>query len=271
AARGSLRTGRLMAAWPLLQFGSFTIPWIASLFVHEPAKYYLWGVAILFELALVVWRGDRVAQDHIDQFQERAQQRQAVEAERAAQRKPSREMPALVMVDVDRTHLDERLGLFVIIVLGESVAALVLTAARTSWSRGFVSLCIASFVLLVLLWLLTFSYGFASAPGVHLGDLPPRFGLPLHLGSTLGILLLAVGLGEAAADPENLHGLLLWTTCSGLALHAAASGVAGWIGGTQRFWLLTCALPTVAFPLVLAAIDTAYDDGLRSQALIWLL
>ena len=48
-------------------------------------------------------------------------------------------------------------------------------------------------MLLVLLWLLTFSYGFASAPGVRLGDLAPRFGLPLHLLSTLGILLLASG------------------------------------------------------------------------------
>jgi low temperature requirement protein LtrA len=271
AARGSLRTGRLMTAWPLLQFGSFTIPWVVSLWVAEPAKYYLWGAAILFELALTIWRGDQVAQDHIAGFQERAEKRRTVEAERRESRRPSRGLPSLVTVDVDRAHLDERLGLFVIIVLGESVAALVLTAARTPWSRGFVSLCVASFVLLVLLWLLTFSYGFASAPGVHLGDLPPRFGLPLHLASTLGILLLAVGLGEAAADPDHLHGLILWSTCAGLSLHAAASGVAGLIGGAQRFWLLTCALPTVAFPLVLAALDTAYDDGLRNQLLVWLL
>jgi hypothetical protein len=43
------------------------------------------------------------------------------------------------------------------------------------------------------------------------------------------------------------------------------------IGGAPRFWLLTCALPTIAFPLVLAAVDTAYDDGLRNQLLGWLL
>jgi hypothetical protein len=27
----------------------------------------------------------------------------------------------------------------------------------------------------------------------------------------------------------------------------------------------------MAFPLVLAAVDTAYDDGLRNQLLVWLL
>jgi low temperature requirement protein LtrA len=271
AARGSLRTGRMLTAWPLLQFGSFVLPWAVSFWVPVPGKYYLWGAAIVFELALVVWRGDQVAQDHLDQFHERAEKRRAQESDRGDRGRPSRDVPELVTVEVDRAHLDERLGLFLIIVLGESVAALVLTAARTDWTRGFVSLCVASFVLLVLLWLLTFSYGFASAPGVHLGDLPPRFGLPLHLASTLGILLLAVGLGEMAAVPEHLHGLILWAACAGLALHAAASAVAGLIAGTERFWLLTCALPTIAFPLVLAAVDTAYDDGLRNQVLVWLL
>jgi low temperature requirement protein LtrA len=271
AARGSLRTGRLMTAWPLLQFGSFVLPWVVSFWVPEPGKYYLWGAAILFELTLVVWRGEQVAQDHVDGFTQRARRRRDVETRRGEQQRPSREMLELVAVEVDRAHLDERLGLFVIIVLGESVAALVLTAARTPWTRDFVSLCVASFALLVLLWLLTFSYGFASAPGVHLGELPPRFGLPLHLASTLGILLLAVGLAEAAADPEHLHGLLLWAACGGLALHAASSGVAGLLAGTQSFWLWTCALPTVAFPLVLAGLDSVYHDGLRDQLLIWLL
>lgn len=52
--------------------------------------------------------------------------------------------------------------------------------------------------LLVLLWLLTFAYGYAGAPGVRLGQLPPRAGLPLHLAST-GIL------HNGLADP-----LLIW-------------------------------------------------------------
>jgi len=267
AARGSLRTGRLMTSWPLLQFGSFMIPWVISFWVPVPGKYVLWGAAVLFELGLVLVRGDEVGQRAVDQVH----QRLGKHRQRGDRRADGRELPEFREVDVDREHLDERLGLFMIIVLGEAVAALVLTAARSEWDRAFIASSIASFVLLVLLWLLTFSYGFASAPGVRLGDLAPRFGLPLHLLTTTGILLLGVGLGEVAATREHLHGLLLWLTCGGLALHALASGVAGLLGGTGRFWLLTCALPTVAFPLVVAAVAASLEDGLRNPLLIWLL
>ncbi len=135
----------------------------------------------------------------------------------------------------------------------------------------FVSTSLASFALLVLLWLLTFSYGFASAPGVRLGDLAPLFGLPLHLVSTLGILFIGVGLGEAVASGEHLHRLLLWLACGGLAPHAAASGVGGLLGGAGRFWLLSCALPTVVFPLLVAAVAASLEDGIGDPVLIWLL
>jgi low temperature requirement protein LtrA len=271
AARGSLRTGRVMTSWPLLQFGSFTIPWIVSLWVPAPGKYVLWGVAVLFELGLVLFRGEELAQRAIAQFQQRADRHRQTEEGTGAGRQDRREIPELREVGVDREHLDERLGLFVIIVLGESVAALVLTASRTPWHREFVATALASFALLVLLWLLTFAYGFASAPGVRLGELAPRFGLPLHLFSTTGILLIGVGITEATESGESLHGILLWVTCAGLSLHATASLVGGVLGGTGRFWVLSCALPTVVFPLLLAGVAAALDGDLSNQLLIWLL
>jgi low temperature requirement protein LtrA len=279
AARGSLRTGRLMTSWPLLQFGSFVIPWVVSFWVPVPGKYVLWAAALLFELGMVLVRGEAIAQHGIDEFQQR-QDRFARSGEgrggspggsRGGGRRGKRELPGFHEVAVNRSHLDERLGLFVIIVLGESVAALVLTAAQSVWTRAFVSTSLASFALLVLLWLLTFSYGFSSAPGVRLGDLAPRVGLPLHLASTLGILFIGVGLSEAAHASAHLHGLLLWVTCGGLSLHAAATGMGGVIGGTGRFWLLSCALPTVVFPLLVAALAAAHDGGLADPLLIWLL
>jgi hypothetical protein len=146
----------------------------------------------------------------------------------------------------------------------------VLVAARSEWTREFVATALGAFFVLVLLWLLTFSYGFASAPGVRLGDLAPRLGLPIHLMSTTGILLLGVGLGEAATG-ERLHEGVVWVACGGLALHALASLVAGLLGHTGRFWLLSCALPAVAFPLVLAAVATNLEDGIGDALLVWLL
>lgn len=271
AARSALRTGRLMTSWPLLQFGSFLIPWIVSLWVEAPAKYVLWGAAVVLELGLVMIRGEEMANRAIAQFQHRVERRTKAEPDRKDGGGGGRDLPQLQEVGVDREHLDERLGLFVIIVLGESVAALVVTAARSEWDREFVSTGLASFALLVLLWLLTFAYGFASAPGVRLGELAPRFGLPLHLVSTTGILLIGVGIVEATGSGENLHGVLLWATCSGLSLHATASLIGGVLGGTGRFWLLSCALPTVLFPLLVAEVAAALEDGLPNQWLIWLL
>ena len=158
-----------------------------------------------------------------------------------------------------------------IIVLGESVAALVLTAAQTEWTRDFVGTSIAGFLLLVLLWLLTFSYGFASAPGVRPGSMPPRFGLPLHLASTLGILLIGVGLGEAVTLREPMHGLMLWVLVGGVALHSAASLVAGLLGHAASFWVWSCAVPAIGFALLLGVVGSVWTIGNRPQLLVWLL
>jgi low temperature requirement protein LtrA len=287
AARGSLSTGRLMSSWPLLQSQAFLLPWVVSFWVPVPAKYWLWAGAVAFELGLVLVRGDQLAQQTVGQYRQRADKLRESPSRREAgsnrvhaarpegqsghQRGRRREVPELREVEVDRAHLDERLGLFMIIVLGESVAALVLIAARSEWTTQFVVTALAAFVMLILLWLLTFSYGYAAAPSVSLGDLAPRVGLPIHLVSTTGILLIGVGLGEAAATSEHLPDPVVWLTCAGLTLHASASGLAGLLGGTGRFWLLSCALPTVVFPLVLAAVTTSLDHGLSDAVLIWLL
>ncbi len=270
AARDSLRTGRLMTAWPLLQVGGFTLPWLVSLAVPAPGKYWLWALGLALDLLTVLTRGERLTDDQREQLERRMRQAGDSHGRRSGGERPA-EPVGLTEVDVDREHLEERLGLFVIIVLGESVAALVLTAAQTPWTRDFVGRSIAGFLLLVLLWLLTFSYGFASAPGVRPGSIPPRFGLPLHLASTLGILLIGVGLGESVEVLEPLHGLMLWVIVGGVALHSAASLVAGLLGHAPRFWVWSCAVPAVGFPLVLGVVGSVWTIGRGPQLLVWLL
>ena len=270
AARDALRTGRLMKAWPLLQAGGFTLPWLVSLAVPTPWKYWLWALGLGLDLAIVLTRGEQMMDDQRDHLERRLRRDDETSRRRWGGGRPD-DVAGLTEVDVDREHLEERLGLFVIIVLGESVAALVLTAAQTAWTRDFIGTAVAGFLLLVLLWLLTFSYGFASAPGVRPGSIPPRFGLPLHLASTLGILLIGVGLGEAVAVQEPLHHLMLWVTVGGLALHSAASLVAGLLGHAPSYWVWSCALPAVAFPLLLGVIGSVWTIGHRPQVLVWLL
>jgi low temperature requirement protein LtrA len=270
AARDSLRTGRLMTAWPLLQAGGFTLPWLVSLAVPAPWKYWLWALGLALDLVAVLARGEGLRDDDRERLQHRMDH-QDLPARRSRGGDRPQEPIGLTEVDINRDHLEERLGLFVIIVLGESVAALVLTAAQTAWTRDFIGTSVAGFLLLVLLWLLTFSYGFSSAPGVRPGSMPPRFGLPLHLASTLGILMIGVGLGAAVTELEPLTGLMLWVLVSGVALHSAASLVAGLLGRAPAFWVWTCAVPAVGFTVLVGVAGSLWTLGDHPQLLVWIL
>src|SRR6478752_1600276 len=69
AARDSLRTGRLMTAWPLLQAGGFTLPWLVSLAVPPPWKYGLWALGLALDLVAVLARGEGLGDDDRERFQ----------------------------------------------------------------------------------------------------------------------------------------------------------------------------------------------------------
>ena len=181
----------MLASWPLLQFGGLAAPWIVAMWVPAPQKYVLWGVGLALDLLFVLLRGEADPDEH----------------DRAAppphdQGRPPRgptTRQSLEVVDVNRGHLGERLGLLVIIVLGEAVSQLVIPAAASPWDSGYLRPLIAGFLILVGLWWLTFNFGFTAAPHTSLAALRPRFALPLHLCATFGIVCVAAGLGQIAA------------------------------------------------------------------------
>jgi hypothetical protein len=274
----------VLDSWPLLQFGGFTIPWIVSLWPDPPWKYALWALAIVVDLTMTIVRGneqvDRQVASLNKQYDQRVEQasrreKRAKDSGRTApatRRRTLASIPSFATVDVDREHVDERLGLLVIIVLGEAVVQLVDAGAEVSWDRAFLATVLGAFVVLVGLWLLTFAFGFAASPTARLGHLPPRYGLPLHLLSTLGILLLAAGLGELAAEEGGrLHGLLLWLMCGGLALHFAVGAVSGWLTGSPAAWVWRYAVPTAVLPLLVPLIVLLPHHRDGDVALPWLL
>ncbi|MFI6551247.1 low temperature requirement protein A [Streptomyces prunicolor] len=61
-------------------------------------------------------------------------------------------------------HLSERLGLFVIIVLGEDVAQVVEATSDAEWDKKLYMLAVAAFFLLPTLWALSFGHGCAGVP-----------------------------------------------------------------------------------------------------------
>ncbi len=256
-SRASFGTGRLLVSWPLLQLGGATLPWVIAMWVDAPGKYALWGLGLVLDLAGVLFSRGTVSERDLAQANKRL-----ADLATAGHRTPAR----MEVVDVETGHLSERLGLFVIIVLGEAVSALVLTAASHQWTNAFVGIAIAGFVLLIGLWWLTFSYGFVGAPHSQLAQLPPRFGLPMHLLTTLGIVALAAGIGELAAEPGRpLHGVLRWVMCSGLALHYVVMGIAGVAGKAPKRWLFGWALSCAIVPLVVGA----FPDALSNEQVMW--
>jgi len=253
-SRASMHTGKLLTSWPLLQLGGVSILWIVSLWVDAPAKFWLWAAALVLDFVLVVARGDQDGAATVEQYNARMRRRLA--GRRSTERTQARgveAIPEFTATDVNREHLDERLGSFIIIVLGEAVMGLVLAAATTEWTHAFVRTVLLSFAVLVAMWWLTFSYGFAAAPHTRLATLPPRFGLPLHLVTAASVVCIAAGLDEFAQHPsENTEVAVAWITCGGVAAWFLVSAIGAISAGAPRLWLLGWALPCIVAPLALA-------------------
>ncbi len=145
--------------------------------------------------------------------------------------------------------------------LGEAVSQLVLIAAKSPWTREFKVDAIVAFLILAGLWWLTFSYGFFGSRAVRLAELPLRFGLPLHLLMTIGIVALAAGFGTIVERPDlALEDGMRWIMCGGLALYFLVMGIAGFTGHAPRRWLLGWALPCALAPIVIAAAGDALSN-----------
>ena len=230
-SRSSIRTGKVLVSWPLLQLGGAGLPWVISFFVDAPQKYWLWAIGLGLDLVLTALRNNEAVD-------ERALGRLQEQADRHTRR--GEETLTLRLVDVDRPHLEERLGLFMIIVLGETVIQVVHAAATTvPWTREFLSVAIASFLLLIGLWRHAFVHGFTGSPGTSLADLPPRFGLPMHLVATSGLVALAAGLAELLHDPaEEVPVMVGWLVAGGLAAYFGVGLVASLAGHAPRRWVL---------------------------------
>jgi hypothetical protein len=178
ASRSAARDGQVVAFWPATQ-SIMATPWVVSLFVPETIAYWLWGVSIVVDVAFSMLGACNPRA--IEQMTERARQRQEQNERQYQQRlaraiqrgiSPERlQMPEptlLSVAHVERGHLDERLGLFVIIVLGEALAQVVAANTEAVWTWVVIASSLPGFLILVQLWQLTSLYGFRPAPAAGL-------------------------------------------------------------------------------------------------------
>lgn len=91
--------------------------WLASVFVPEPYRYILWAVGLLIDVYT-----------------------------------PYRLRKIQAKVPLDVAHLPERFGLFTILVLGESIAAIVAGLGHEGWIAGPVTTAVLAVVVAAGLW-----------------------------------------------------------------------------------------------------------------------
>ncbi|WNV76281.1 low temperature requirement protein A [Geodermatophilus sp. DSM 44513] len=196
--------------------------WVVSLAVPTPARYWLWAAGILLEAAgpLVATRYGRDVPLHLE-------------------------------------HLPERFGLFVILVLGESVASVVKGMYETQWQTASVVVAAVGFVVTAALWWSYFDLGGAAGKqhlvedgGGQESGTADRY-VYGHLPLTLGLAAVGVGIEQYVVHPVGeLSTGGRWALCAGTALFL--TGTAALVAGTAGSWRAAWPWPTVAIPVVVA-------------------
>ncbi|MFI6874999.1 low temperature requirement protein A [Streptomyces sp. NPDC050400] len=249
--------GQVVVDWPLLQLGFGTVPWIVSVFVDAPWRYVLWGTGVAIDLVVLFAVSAARMLDSAEARMEHARQA-------APERSAGMEIDAL---HSDPAHLAERLGLYVIIVLGEGLIQVLDAASEAQWDASLAGVSAGAFALLVAVWTLSVRYGYASVPHLAPTRLPVRIAMALHCFSTGALAVLATGLGLAATDAHGqLPAHVRWLLCGSVSFYFAVVSLAAALLVGVR-WLLSSALQCTLAPLVIGA----FGGSLGAVALVWLL
>ncbi|WP_345764661.1 low temperature requirement protein A [Diaminobutyricibacter sp. McL0608] len=214
---------------PALYSGLTAALWLASIAFRAPGIYIVWVVSMLIELVLSYAIG-----------------RQGAWLRRA--------------LDID--HMSERIGLFVVIVFGETIFTLIV-AASEHWTLASGATTALGFIIVALLAWSFFTYGATLAERAW-GEMRVRGDiaalrdtatfLPFFL--VIGIVSMAAGLGTAVSEPlVALPNGAAIALCGGVALFYATNGAVSLRYGQPLRRVLAWAAPGVLGPLVLAALS----------------
>ncbi|MFD3972785.1 low temperature requirement protein A [Streptomyces cyaneofuscatus] len=260
--------GSIVVDWPLAQFGSGAVPWLVSLFVDAPLRYWLWALGIALDIVtLLVSTRDRT----LRRAGERAARRHDGRPPPGPAHSPAPAPPRLSESRVDSAHMGERLGLYVIIVLGEGVIQIIDAASqRDAWDGPLAATGLGAFGLLAAICTLSLLYGTNGIPRLRKGALAPRLAMLLHALMTGFLVALATALGSAITHvddvlPRGRH----WLLCGAMAGYFAAGLVAALppADRSDRVWLMGWALPCLAGSVALAL----FGVRLPAWATIWIL
>ncbi|MFD9531708.1 low temperature requirement protein A [Streptomyces sp. NPDC060010] len=251
------RRREYVADLPITRLGLGLTPWVVSMWFDGTARYALWALGLAIDLVVMFAVSTKSPAG-----------REGDASEDAAVWTGHRPPRKLRAAYTDAPHLGERLGLFVLIVLGEGIAQTVSEASEVAWDSALYAVGTGAFLLLILLWSLSLRHGSDGVPLLAPGAVPVRLTLPLHCFVAGSVAALAAALGDSvaytdAAVPERVR----WLMCGSLAVYLVIAGAAVARSGRSVPWALLLTGPPLA--LVLAVGLTARDA--RAGHLVWLL
>ncbi len=215
----------LPQARPLLNvyipaFSASIALFVVSAAVPPPYRYWLWALALAIDLGTPLASGMRIR-----------------------------------VVPIHASHIPERVGLFTIIVFGESILAVVIGTTTVSWGVESAAVAALGFVIAGALWWIYFDYVDTS---VVRGTIAAgQTYLYAHLPLLIGLAALGAGIKLAikATEDTGLTDEVSWIIGAGVALFMGSVAVIHLVTSHSRrdvdLWLR---VGTAALALVLAAL-----------------
>ncbi|RLE12083.1 MAG: low temperature requirement protein A [Actinobacteria bacterium] len=176
----------------LTGFGIGAVLWIVSVFVPEPLRFWLWGIALAIDLAT-----------------------------------PFVVRKAQAAAPLDVSHLPERFGLFTILVLGETIVAVTVGLSHVEWQLNTTIAGVAGLAIATGIWWIHFDNVDGRVVRRKGGGKAwqPTVWIYSHLPLAIGIAMIGVGVEHAivASDSHHDYGSPeRWLLVGGLVVALAA-------------------------------------------------
>jgi low temperature requirement protein LtrA len=183
---------RILVGGYLVGHGVAAMLWLASVFVPEPGRFWLWGLGFVIDVATPY-----------------------------VMRKEQARVP------LDVSHLPERFGLFTILVLGETIVAVTVGLGHVEWQTATTITAIAGLLLASGIWWIHFDNvdGFVVRRRGSARAWRPTVWIYTHLPLAIGLAMVGVGVEHAivAADHHHVYpDADRWLLVAGVALTFSA-------------------------------------------------
>ena len=259
--------GTVVVDLPLVQAGFGVVPWVVSWWFDGTTQYALWALGLVLDLGLQL---STTREELVTKTQARLDRMLAGRKGAPPQRggpRGRREIPTTIeAADADVPLLGERLGLFVLIVLGEGLVQIIDAAGEAEWDRPLAVTGAGAFALVFGLWGLAVRYGYAGVALLPERGLSPRLSWSAHLLATLALATVVAVLGTLVAEPGEE-----------LSDHVTAVIVTAYLG----YALLSAGIHVVrrdparaarvGVPFLVAGVVVAVAPGIAAQGAVWAL